>query len=520
MLSRALLNTLDRKLAAVLLVVILALGAVAAYLTVTTTRTYTEAALQRLNRNLARQIVDEQLLITGQGVEEEALKHAFHQLMVINPAIEVYLLDAEGSILSYSAPPGRVKRTRVSLDPIRAFLDEREPLPVLGDDPREEGRRKIFSAAPIRSEGRLRGYLYIILAGEQYTSELDRLVGSRILRLSVGMAVLSALVLLALALGLVRLLTRRLRRLTAEMEKLGRGAIPIPSADSPASDTPQPAGRQGDEVERLEQGFRRMAQRIADQIRELQQLDAHRRELVANVSHDLRTPLAQIQGYLETLVLKEERLSPEERREYLEVALRQTERLARLVAELFELARLDARTRGPDVEVFSPAELVQDVVQKFRLEAEDRGVVLEADLPSDAPFVRADLGLVERLLDNLIENAFRHTPAGGSVTVSLRSVERAVRIEVADTGEGIEPERMKDIFERFRRGPAGRGREDEGAGLGLPIARRIAELHGSTLDCQSSPGEGARFSFLLPAAAPAAGEPSVRGSCERNVNNS
>lgn len=504
MLSRVLLNTLDRKLAAVLLVVILALGAVAAYLTVTTTRTYTEAALQRLNRNLARQIVEEQLLITGQGVEEEALEHVFHELMVINPAIEVYLLDAEGTILSYSAPPGRVKQTRVALEPIRAFLAEREPLPVPGDDPRGEGRRKIFSAAPIHSEGRLRGYLYIILAGEQYTSELDRLVGSRILRLSVGMAVLSALVLLGVALGLVRLLTRRLRRLTAEMEALGRDGLPPPSAGTPVRDTSEPAARQGDEVERLEQGFRRMAHRIADQIRELRQLDAHRRELVANVSHDLRTPLAQIQGYLETLVLKEERLTPKERREYLEVALRQTERLTRLVAELFELARLDARTRGPDAEVFSPAELVQDVVQKFRLEAEHRGLDLEADLPPDAPFVRADLGLVERLLDNLIENAFRHTPAGGSVTVSLRPMEEAVQIEVADTGEGIAPEQMEDIFERFRRGAAGRGRENEGAGLGLPIARRIAELHGSMLECESVPGKGARFSFILPAAAPAA----------------
>lgn len=497
------LSTLDRKLAAVLLAVTAVLGGVAAYLTVTTTRAYTDAALQRLNRDLARQIVDERLLMTGQGIEQEALEQAFHRLMVINPAIEVYLLDPNGEILSFSAPPGRVRRTRVSLEPVQAFLDGDADLPILGDDPRGGGRRKIFSAAPIRAEDRLRGYLYIILAGEQYRSELDRLVGDRILRFSVGIAVGSALLVLIVAVGLVRLLTRRLRRLTAEMEELGRGDPPAeaPGAvEKPATDS----ARKGDEIERLEQGFRRMARRIADQIEELRQMDAHRRELVANVSHDLRTPLAQIQGYLETLVVREERLEPKERREYLGIALRQTERLGRLVAELFELTHLDARTHVPDAETFSPAELVQDVVQKFRFEAERRGLELQAVLPPDVPFVHADLGLIERLLDNLIENAFRHTPAGGTVTVSLRPVDGAgdgaVRVEVADTGEGIPPERIEEIFERFRRGPAPEGQEGKGAGLGLPIARRIAELHGSTLECHSVPREGSRFFFTLPTA--------------------
>jgi len=224
-----------------------------------------------------------------------------------------------------------------------------------------------------------------------------------------------------------------------------------------------------------------------------------RRELVANVSHDLRTPLASLHGYLETLVLKGDRLDPAERRRYLEIAARHSGKLGRRVTELFELSKLDACDVRLQRERFSPAELVQDVVQKFQLQSERTGVELATERRGDLPFVDADIGLVERALENLLGNAIRHTPGGGRVTVCVDTAAGNARIVVSDTGPGIATDELDSVFDRFYRGRNGES-SGEGAGLGLAIAKRIVELHGGTIRADSPPGEGAVLSFTLPLA--------------------
>jgi signal transduction histidine kinase len=222
--------------------------------------------------------------------------------------------------------------------------------------------------------------------------------------------------------------------------------------------------------------------------------------LVANVSHDLRTPLASLRGYLETLIIKGDSLSAEEQRTYLSIAAQQTERLARLVAELFELAKLEAKDVAVQAEAFPMAELIQDVVQKFELDAERRRLDIRAEVGADLPFVLADIGLAERVLQNLIDNALRHTPAGGRVTVTTEAREREVLITVADTGSGIPKDHLPHIFERLYRVDKSRDSRSGGAGLGLAIARQIVELHGGRIMVESEPGRGTAFSFSLPLA--------------------
>ncbi|MGD2114539.1 MAG: ATP-binding protein [Acidobacteriota bacterium] len=498
---------LSARLTLALLGLLLVLGAVTLGVTLVTSHIYGQQVQQELNRGLARELVEEQLPLGPDGVRREALDAIFHSLMVINPDIEVYLLDPSGRILEFSAPPGRVRRDRVSMAPIEKFLRAREgegQFPILGDDPRHPEERKIFSVAPIPErpgEGaggpeRHLGYLYVVLAGEQVESLGEMVQDSYIVRL--GLWIAAGSLLLALIGGglLFRRLTRRLRSLAQEMgEFAGFGA-----------------GRpgRGDEIEQLRRTFHRLTGRIETQIEQLRENDRLRRELVANVSHDLRTPITHLQGYLETLQLKEKVVGPEERREYLEIATHQAERLGRLVADLFELAKLDARQAPLDIEVFSMAELVQDVVQKFRFVALQRNVTIEPELSASPGMVSADLDLIERVLDNLIDNALRHTPAGGTVTVSVRELtaegREKIAIEVIDTGPGIDEADMPYIFDRFyRSGRSGRGApparhpedREAGTGLGLAIAKRALELHASDLSCDSAPGHGAAFHFEL-----------------------
>lgn len=485
-------RSLYGKLALVWLLLFCAVGILYTVLTVFTTGMYQQEVNQKLNRGLARNMVADQLLSSQGEVSPYALKELFHLLMVVNPSIEMYLLDENGVILNFSAPPEKVKRSAVSLDPIRTFLAHTDTFPILGDDPRDTSRKKVFSVSQIPLSGQPTGYLYIVLGGEEYDSVVDMLRRSYILRLSVWTALTGLLFALLAGLILFNMLTRRLSKLALTMETFADNDFSEEVGKYQQDLLPD---RHSDEIDRLRATFSRMVQRIRQQVASLKQTDVLRRELVANVSHDLRTPLASLHGYLETLLMKEGTLSREEHRTFLDIALKQSERLSELVGELFELARLDSREACIQREEFSLAELVQDVCQKFQLTVANKGVTLKSDFPSDLPFVKADIGLIERALENIIQNATRYTAAGGAITVSLTLLPESVRVCVSDTGCGIEERDLPYVFDRFYK--AHRENPSGGAGLGLAITKRILELHGSTIRAESTPNVGTIISFEL-----------------------
>ncbi len=484
-------RTLYAKLAIVLAGVFTLVGISFMFLMGVATERFQQEVTQKLNRGLAGQIVAERLLFDRGQIDHDALEHIFHMMMVINPEVEIYLLDPTGRILAFSAPPGKVKRTAVGLGPVRRFLDGEAIPPILGDDPRAPDRRKVFSAAPVVQGGRLHGYLYVILGGEQYDSIVDMLGSSYVLRLSTGVVAAGMLFALLTATVIFAVLTRRLRRLAGAMTTFKEiGTLKsLPRRERSAT---------GDEIDELSDAFQEMAGRIIRQVGKLQQTDDSRRELVANVSHDLRTPLASLHGYLETLLLKDAELDEEQKRRYLEIALKHGTRLNRLVAELFDLAKLDADEVRPHREPFSLPELVQDVVQEFQLQAGQQGIGIEHRIERERiPFVVGDIGLIERVLDNLIENGLRHTPAGGRVIVAIAPGDGRVTVYVSDTGCGIAEHDLPHVFDRFYK-PVHARRDGNGAGLGLAIARRILELHGSEIRASSKAGAGTTVTFDLP----------------------
>jgi signal transduction histidine kinase len=490
-------RTLYGKLVLAFLVLIGLGGALSLVLTLNATRHYIQEVNQGLNRTLAEGIVTEKPLLRGGTVDQVELKSLFDMLMVVNPAIEVYLLDPEGRILAFSAPPGKVKREAVALAPIEAFLAGEQRLPIRGDDPRDPGREKVFSAAALTDGGRLQGYLYVVLGGEDYDTVVAMIQGSYVLRLGAGVAVAGLAVTLAVGFLSFFWLTGRLRRLIVAVQAFQRGDF---ATARRLSRWLRASG--GDEIDLLGRTISRMAGRIEDQIAQLSAADASRRELVASVSHDLRTPMTALQGSIETLLMKETTFSAEERRRYLQLAAEQGRRLERLIGELFELSTLDSGGAALHLEPFSLGELVQDVTQKFALEADQKGLHLETRIPEHAPFVSADIARIERVLENLIENAIKYTPAGGEVRLTLIPGERQVTAQVSDTGRGIAEADLARVFERFYRAGADteEGPEEgpEGTGLGLAIAKRILQLHGSPIEVESAVGQGTTFRFHLP----------------------
>ena len=290
---------------------------------------------------------------------------------------------------------------------------------------------------------------------------------------------------------------RPLRRLTDTVRDFDIDAapvaLPVVSVDELASRQARP----NDEIVVLERAFRQMVERLGTQWRTLTRQDQERRELIANISHDLRTPLSSLHGYLETLSLKDATLTADERRRYLGIALDQSRKVGALAQSLFELARLEHGFVQPEAEPFSVTDLIQDVFQKFELSAESRGVALRAELAPQIPAARADLGLIERVFTNLLDNALRYTPAGGEITVTVAPVGTDIEVLVSDTGPGIPQSAREGLFERpFTVGGARR----EG-GLGLRIVHRILQLHDrriTLVDTVGNGGQGATFRFTLP----------------------
>lgn len=485
------LRTLSARLSLVLLLLFFLVGVLFITIVRFSTTLYQQEVTQKLNRDLAAHAISEKPLLLNRHVNHDALADLFHSMMLINPGIEVYLLDAQGNILAYSAPPGKVRRRRVDLGAVRAFIAGSKPLPLLGDDPRNADGRKIFSAAAIPDAQNPQGYLYVILGSQEYEGVAQMLAGSYILKLSAWAIGVSLLFVLLAGVLLFSYLTRRLRRLSAAMDEFKH-------SDFSQTVLVPPHGTGDDEIDRLGETFTEMMQRMVAQVHKLKHTDQLRRELVANVSHDLRTPLAALQGYLETILLKGATLDAATQRRYLETAARQSERLGKLVAELFDLAKLDAEAAPLHAEMFSLADLVQDSAQKYALAAQGKGVQLVVDCPAQLPLVDGDIGLIERVLVNLLDNALRYTDAGGTISLRLIAGATTVTVDIADTGCGIPPQDLPFIFDRCHRVARPGHADSEGAGLGLAIAQRIVQLHGHEISVTSRVRQGTRFVFDLP----------------------
>ena len=469
-------------------VLLLACCGASAWLQIRSNEWHEQEVVQRLSRNLAGHIAGNTTLMEAGGLNQQAVHELFGKLMDVNPSVEVYLLGLDGVVQAQAAPPGHLKRDRVDVAPIRRLIAG-ESEPVFGDDPRSESGRKVFSAAPLRVAGRDAGYVYVVLLGEDRDAVARHLSRDSALRTTLWlMALVAGLGLLA-GLAAFHWITRPLRELTSDVSRFEAGGMA--AGEHPATS----AAGSGDEIATLRLAFSQMTQRIAEQWRELTSQDQQRRELVANISHDLRTPLTSLHGYLETLRMKSDSLSEVERVRYLDIALGQSRKVGRLAQELFELARLEHGVVKPDKERFSLAELAQDVLQKFELAAQARQQRLMADIAPRLPAIAADLGMIERVLTNLLDNAIRHTPAGGQIELRLRDEDGGVEVQVSDTGPGI-PQALQNKL--FTRALLGRGARDGPAGgLGLLIVQRMLQLHDSEIKLVSLADRGAVFSFRL-----------------------
>ncbi len=297
-----------------------------------------------------------------------------------------------------------------------------------------------------------------------------------------GVALLFSLV---LAFGMARWVADPLQRLMTVSRQ-----VPV-AEQSPLEE------RGPREVRELTRAFNAMTARV-------QASQRSQRDFVANVSHELKTPLTSIQGFAQA-ILDGTADTPESRAQAAEIIYNESARLHRMVLDLLDLARLDAGTADLNMEPLDVTALLNSMAEKFSLQAQQAGISLTVDAPSGLPLLTADGDRLAQVLTNLVDNALKHTPSGGQVTLGARLESAELILSVADTGAGIPAQALPHIFERFYQADASRpGGRKRGAGLGLAIAHEIVAAHGGRITLRSQEGQGTVFYVHLPLSRPAA----------------
>jgi len=475
-----------------------------------------ESTWQRGDAFLGRVVAQHDDLLEQHRRDADAFAGFLRSLVLYEPDSQLYLLDAAGAVLASTGRMQLPAGFRVALQPVQQAAsaagssDHRSAAYVMGDDPEYMEADAVVAARALR---RTRigpaaaddGYLYLVCRKPGLPAGKRELLGSSLASPALVSVLLVCAFTTALAAWAIVTVTRPLRVLSEEVAMAAREGFSMTAGVA----RPRPGPQGDDEFGRLRGGFLALLATLRMQWDELSRLDRFRRESVSNLSHDLRSPLTATVACLETL---DQRWATDaaraDDRRLLEVALRNTRNAAGMVHALGDLALLDEPAFQLHPMRVDLGELLDDIALRFAERAARLDVVLHCVVPQGdgpeggAPVVASvDIELFERAVANVVDNALKHTPAGGRVTVAAVAQAGGVCVTVADTGAGIAPDDLPHLFDRLyqARASTAPATAPEGKGLGLAIVRRIVELHRGTVAVRSTQGQGTVVTIGLPA---------------------
>ncbi len=462
------------------------MGALNIVLTMQTWRRLSQDFEQLQNWDLAGELTARLQPKLSKAIDREHIQRTMYAMAIGHPMVDFYLVSETGEILFALKPQSEYSSKPIEVTPLHIASADRIPeLPVLGDDPASH-EKTIFSVSKTIIEGQA-GYVYLVLSNP-LARAMTRQEGQYYV-LGYAALLTGLITLFASLLGLLlfSLLSKNFRRLLHIVRKYTAGEL---SARIPVDGN--------DEIAELSIAINQMAEQIEQSLEKLEATDLSRRELIANVSHDLRGPLMVMEGYAELLASNWSELEDSKREEYLSTISRNIVSQKKLISDLFELSKLEAREKTPDREPFSLLELCHDIVQERQTQALKQQQTLSVQAANTLPDVFADVALISRVVTNLVDNACKYSGSGSSIEVRITEKNGSLVVAVVDDGVGIEPEDLPRIFDSFYRADKSRTNSSDGSGLGLAIVRSSIEAHGGTISVVSSPGQGCQFTFTLP----------------------
>lgn len=476
-----------RRIAILVLGIVAFLSLVFMAITFFTNKHYQQASIQLLNKDLAAHIARFTSPFTEGGINHRKADSVFYNAMVLCPSAEVYFLDTAGHVMDYYNNETKIQQWNVPLNNIKEYISTRGEKYIKADDPRDAGTQKIFSAAEVMGEtGRL-GYIYVILASQKSEGIVQGLLGNQITNLA--LLAFAAVLLLS---GLFSLLY--LRRLQANYGQL----VGVLQRFEAGDYTARFPTKKNHEFSLITQSFNRLADLLSSSISKLRVSEAERKAFLATVSHDLRTPLAIARGYTETLMLRRETgdITIEDQRHFSQLIYAKMLQIENMVKQLYELSKMEAVEFKPTREPFVLSEIVQETVNTFQQMAKEKNVNLKCAQCQYHVWINADIGMMERVVQNLVDNALKNTPEDGIIALALSVKKQELIFKIENTSEPLSPELLQWINERLEDGDDYAKRPAK-TGLGLIIVKKILSLHHFPLKALSEEGQTV-FTFSMP----------------------
>ncbi|MCT7942015.1 HAMP domain-containing sensor histidine kinase [Shewanella holmiensis] len=442
---------------------------------------------QSLHLELAEHMAHINPLLSQGITSDAALKEAFHDFMLLGPSFEIYTLDPNGKVIAYDAKEEKIKNHRVDINIIQQFLAGKH-LPLLGTDPRSLDTQKIFSAAKlINSQGLHSGYLYVIIGGEDYDS-WQALINAenqpKIWGATIGFWVIFALILFVI---LLRYFTRPIHKLAQDLNALK--TLPI------SENLTLPERYRGSlEISQLSEHINHLLQEIQQQQQQVKRQQQAKHDFLLHLSHDLKTPLTALLGYIDTWLI----LPADERDAVLiQYAANSGQTLQQLLAQLLELAALENGQIHAQLQQVELASLLNEVEKTFAPRAKNLGISLQFKLERPSQ-TYTDPQLMRRILNNLVDNALRYTPKGGTIQIINQQYQGQQWLAVRDTGAGMHQHEV-EALKQLSIQPAhfSHNQPLPQLGVGLAIVRQLLGILKCRIEIASQPGIGSEFKIEL-----------------------
>lgn len=444
---------------------ILVLGIVFIIITYISATHFYQATTQRLNKDVAAHIARFTSPFDSAGFNKKVADSVFYDAMVLSPNVEVYFLDTSGNVMYFQAPDTAIKLRKIPLENIKKHIESQGLDYIKGPDPKNPDADQVFSAAEVKNQSGKLGYIYVILGSNEYRKVSNLFFENHVVMLTVETFAIVIILSLVLSLLYLNRVKKNFKKITAvlSLHKQGNYQARLQMDNY-------------NEFSSIADGFNNMADLLVYNIERLEQTAKERKDFIANVSHDLRTPLSIARGYIETLQHEIKKVPPnkEAQEEFVKMAFKKIHHLEIMVKQLFELSKMESVEFKPVKEPFIISDIVEETVNTAQKNAAEKNIHLTCTGCQDSYWINADISMMERVIQNLIDNAIKYTPECGSIHVVLSRTGDELKAIIENSGAPLSTQLLEWInadkaSKEAIKKPHG--------GLGLAIVLKILQLH-------------------------------------------
>ena len=485
-LSNNMKNLIFRRIGLLVLSLITLLSLLFIIITYLSATYFFNASTELLNKDVAAHIARFTSPFEDTNINRQKADSVFYNAMVVSPSIEVYFLDTTGKVIYFESPDSAIKLWQIPLGNIDKLIASKGEIYTTSPDPKDPQQNKIFSAAEVIHHEKKMGYIYVILGSKAYNNISELLFKSHAGTLALKAFCIIIILSFVISIYYIKRLQRRYNAVVGVLEQYRQGNFDA-----------RFIGNNNDEFTPVTTSFNSMAELLSHHIAQLKKAEQERKNFIANISHDLRTPLSIAGGYAETLINEGDKISSHQQKEYMQLVMSKLKQVENMVLQLFELSRLDAVDFKPEKEPFIFSEILQEITNSFTIAAGNKNIQLSCTGCREVVWTNGDIKMMERVLQNLIGNAIKNTPNGGKIIIQSQQQGDKLIAVFDNNGEPLSPVLLSWINSDDEAN-AMRTRPLHKTGLGLVIVRRILALHHSKLVASVNEDGSNRFQFTLP----------------------